>query len=269
MAYEDLLLEKKEHIALVTLNVPQKLNALGRAMTRSIAQVAEDLAKDDEVRVVVLTGAGRGFCSGADVSMMAGRSTGGGTVTAGPSRFDQTQFMGYPHADAFPKLNKPVIAAINGACVGGGLSLALSCDIRIASELARFGAAQVQRALVPDYGMTMYLPLVVGITNAFKIMFTGEIFGAAEAKEMGIVSQVVPADKLMDTAMELAGKIARQPPYSVELTKLMVWRGLFDQLYRQLDLETWAQRICFGTQDHMGSVRAFLNKEPLPKFEGK
>jgi enoyl-CoA hydratase/carnithine racemase len=269
LAYEDLLLEKKEHVALVTLNAPQKLNALSRAMTQSIAKVAEDLVHDDEVRVVVVTGAGRGFCSGADVSMMAPRPAGSGTASAGPSRFDAMQYMGYPHADAFPRLNKPVIAAINGPCVGGGLSLALSCDIRIASDTARFGASQVARALVPDYGMTMYLPLVIGVSNAFRLMYTAEIIGAAEAKEMGIVSQVVPGDKLMETVMALANQIAQQPPYSVELTKLMVWRGMLEQLTRQLDLETWAQRICFGTEDHQASVRAFLSKEPLPKFHGK
>lgn len=275
MAYEDLLFEKKEHVAIVTLNAPQKLNALGRAMTESIASVGEDLAHDDDVRVVVVTGAGRGFCSGADVSMMAPRPAGGtaasGTAPApaGPSRFSAMQFMGFPHADVFPRLNKPVIAAINGPCVGGGLSLALSCDIRISADDARFGASQVARALVPDYGMTMYLPLVVGISNAFRLMYTAEIIGAAEAKEIGLVSQVVPADKLIETTMELANRIAQQPPYSVELTKLMVWRGMLDQLARQLDLETWAQRICFGTEDHRNSVRAFLSREPLPKFQGK
>jgi enoyl-CoA hydratase/carnithine racemase len=274
MAYEDLLLEKKEHIALVTLNAPQKLNALGRAMTESIAQVAVDLAHDDDVRVVIVTGAGRGFCSGADVSMMAPtpRPAVSGTTpptASGFSRFNAMQFMGYPHADAFPKLNKPVIAAINGPCVGGGLSLALSCDIRIAADNARFGVSQISRALVPDYGMTMYMPMVLGLSNAFRLMYTAEIIDAAKAKEMGIVSEVVPLDKLMDTAMTLATQISQQPPYSVELTKLMVWRGMLDQLARQLDLETWAQRICFGTQDHQASVRAFLTKQPLPKFEGR
>ncbi len=269
MDYPDLLVEKKDHIVTVTLNVPQKLNALGRAMTQSIAQVCDDLAKDDDARVVVLTGAGRGFCSGADVSMMAQRPASGGTATAGPSRFEQTQVIGYPHADAFPKLNKPVIAAINGACVGGGLSLALSCDIRIASELARFGVAQVARALVPDYGMTMYLPMVVGISNAFRLMYTAEIIGAEQALEMGIISQMVPADDLMSTVMDLATRIASQPPYSLELTKKMVWRSLLEQVNRQLDLETWAQRICFGTEDHRNSVQAFLTKQPPPRFQGK
>jgi len=277
MAYEDLLLEKKEHVALVTLNAPQKLNAIGRAMSLSIAQVAEDLAHDDDVRVVVVTGAGRGFCSGADVSMMAPRPASSSTppprsippAGLGSWRFNSLQFMGYPHADAFPKLNKPVIAAINGACVGGGLSLALSCDIRVAADTSRFGVSQVARALVPDYGMTMYLPVVAGISNAFKLMYTAEIIGAAEAKEMGIISQIVPLDKLMETVMQLANRIAEQPPYSVELTKLMVWRGMLDQLSRQLDLETWASRICLATEDHQASVKAFLTKEPMPKFKGR
>lgn len=263
MEYQDLLLEKKDHIATVTLNVPQKLNALTRAMSLSIGKVAEDLAHDDQIRVVIVTGTGRGFCSGADVSMMASRGSGA------PARSDQLQFIGHPHADAFPKLNKPVIAAINGPCAGGGLSLALSCDIRIASETARFGAAQVARGLVPDYGMTMYLPLIAGVANAFKIMYTAELFGAAEAKEMGIISQVVPADKLMPTVLELANKIAQNPPYSLELTKLLVWRGLMDNLSRQLDLETWAQRICFTTEDHRASVQAFMNKLPTPKYQGR
>jgi 2-(1,2-epoxy-1,2-dihydrophenyl)acetyl-CoA isomerase len=268
MEYEDLLLEKKEHVALVTLNVPQKLNALSRAMAGSITQVTEDIAKDDEVRVVVVTGAGRGFCSGADVSMLAARF-GGGTVTERPSRFEQIQVLGEFQAGAFPKLNKPVIAAINGPCVGAGFSLALSCDIRIAADTARFGAAQVLRALVPDYGMTMYLPLIAGISNAFQLMYTAEIITAMEAKEMGLVSKVVPLDKLMETVMELAIKISRQPPYSLELTKKIVWRGLLENVPKQLDLETWAQNICFGTEDHQASVQAFLNKQPPPRFMGR
>jgi enoyl-CoA hydratase/carnithine racemase len=274
MAYEDLLLEKKEHVAIVTLNAPQKLNAIGRGMSQSIARVAEDLALDDDVRVVIVTGAGRGFCSGADVNMMAPAprleaSSLTPSADSGFSRYSAMQFMGYPHADAFPKLNKPVIAAINGPCVGGGLSLALSCDIRIAADNARFGVSQVSRALVPDYGMTMYMPAVIGLSNAFRMMYTAEIIDAGKAKEMGIVSEVVPPDKLMNAVMALANQISQQPPYSVELTKLMVWKGMLEQLTRQLDLETWAQRICFGTQDHQASVRAFLTKQPLPKFEGK
>ncbi len=264
MDYEDLLLEKEGAIATITLNVPEKLNALTRKMSRSLSLVTNNIAKDDEVRVVIVTGAGRGFCSGADVSAMQAR-----VRTAEASRYAHLQVTGWPHYAVFPELNKPVIAAINGPCVGGGLSLALSCDIRIASETAKFGVAQVARALVPDYGMTFYLPRAVGLSRALELMFTAEIFDAAEAERLGIVSRVVPADKLMGTARELATKIAKQAPISIELTKKIVWRSLFDSINRQLDLETWAQQICFQTEDHKESVRAFLEKQPLPQFKGK
>lgn len=262
MEYEDLLLEKKDHVAIITLNVPQKLNSITRTMSQSLAKVTADIALDDDVRVVIVTGAGRGFCSGADVTMMANRGS-------AQSRFDGIQVTGFPHYDVFPKLCKPVIAAINGPCVGGGISLALSCDIRICNETAKFGVAQVARALVPDYGLTLYLPLAVGVSRASELMYTAEIIGAAEAEKLGIVSKVVPADKLMSVAMELANKIAQQPPYSVELSKKMVWRALLENLNRQVDLESWATHICAGTEDHKASVQAFLNKQPIPKYMGK
>ena len=264
MAYEDLLLEKEGGIATITLNVPEKLNALTRKMSRSLPLVADDIAKDEEVRVVVVTGAGRGFCSGADVSAMVR-----GSGTTQPSLYERLQVIGWPHYDVFPRLNKPVIAAINGACVGGGFSLALSCDIRIASETARFGVAQVARALVPDYGLTHYLPLAIGMSRALELMFTAEIIDAAEAERLGIVSRVVSPDELMKVTRELAAKIAQQAPIPVELTKEMVWRGLFDDLTRQIDLETWAQQICFQTEDFRDSVRAFLEKQPQPQFKGR
>jgi len=264
MAYEDLLLEKEGGIATITLNVPEKLNALTRKMSRSLPLVADDIAKDEEVRVVIVTGAGRGFCSGADVSAMAR-----GSGTTQPSLYERLQVIGWPHYDVFPRLNKPVIAAINGACVGGGFSLALSCDIRIASETARFGVAQVARALVPDYGLTHYLPLAIGMSRALELMFTAEIIDAAEAERLGIVSRVVSPDELMKVTLELAAKIAQQAPIPVELTKKMVWRGLFDDLTRQIDLETWAQQICFQTEDFRDSVRAFLEKQPQPQFKGR
>ena len=264
MAYEDLLLEKEGGIATITLNVPEKLNALTRKMSRSLPLVADDIAKDEEVRVVIVTGAGRGFCSGADVTAMVR-----GSGTTQPSLYERLQVIGWPHYDVFPRLNKPVIAAINGACVGGGFSLALSCDIRIASETARFGVAQVARALVPDYGLTHYLPLAIGLSRALELMFTAEIIDAAEAERLGIVSRVVSPDELMKVTRELAAKIAQQAPIPVELTKKMVWQGLFDDLTRQIDLETGAQQICFQTEDFRDSVRAFLEKQPQPQFKGR
>ena len=265
MEYEDLLLEKDDcGIATLTLNIPTKLNPLSLKMIGALPLAVNEVAQDDNIRVLIVTGAGRGFCSGADVSAMQAL-----TGTAEPSRFNRLQVTGSPAADIFPKLQKPTIAAINGPCVGAGLSLALSCDIRIASETARFGVAQVARALVPDFGLTCYLPLAIGMSNALELMYTAELIDAAEAQRIGLVSRVVPPDDLMKTARELAAKIVQQAPLSVELTKKMLWRSLFDRLARQLDLETDSIRICRQSEDHRESVKAFLEKKPSPRYRGK
>ena len=265
MPYQDLLLEKRDDgIAILTLNVPEKLNAITMQMSANLPLATAELAADDNVRVVIVTGAGRGFCSGADVSLMDQRGSGKRSP-----RQQRLRATGEPHYDVFPRLDKPVIAAINGACVGGGLALAVSCDIRIASEKARFGVAQVARALVPDYGLTHYLPAVVSLSDALQLMYTAEIIGAAEAERIGLVTSVVPPEKLMDTAIELAARIAVQPPISVELTKRMTWRGQLDNLVRQVDMESWASQVCFGTEDHRESVKAFINKQPPPTYKGR
>lgn len=260
MVYEDLILETDERgFAVVTLNVPQKLNALTRKMRMNLPKAVNRVAKDDKIRALIVTGAGRGFCSGIDLS--------------GPwrklPRYDRLQVIGWPVADVFPKLNKPVIAAINGACVGAGFSLALSCDIRIASAKARFGAVQIARGLVPDFGMTLSLPKATGMSNALKLMFTGDIIGATEAKHLGIVSQVTEPEDLLKTAQALAIKIAEQAPIAVELTKKIVWRGFLDSLTHQLDLETLGYQICRQTEDYKNSVQAFLEKRPQPIFKGE
>ena len=265
MDYEDLLLEKDGYgIATLTLNVPSKLNALTVKMCMNLPLAVDEVARDDNIRVLIITGAGRGFCSGADVSAMQVL-----TGATEQSRFSRLQITGWPAVDIFPKLLKPTIAAINGPCVGAGLSLALSCDIRIASETARFAVAQVARALAPDFGLTFYLPLAVGMSSALELMYTAELIDAAEALRIGLVSRVVPPDDLMKAARESANKIIQQAPLSTELTKKMVWRGLYDRLARQLDLETDSIRICRQSEDHAESVKAFLEKKPLPKFKGK
>jgi enoyl-CoA hydratase/carnithine racemase len=265
MQYEDLLLEKDDSgIATLILNVPKKLNAITVKMGMNLPLAVDEVARDDSIRVLIVTGAGRGFCSGADVSAMQALIR-----AAEQSRFNRLQVTGWPVADIFPRLLKPTIAAINGPCVGAGLAIALSCDLRIASETARFGVAQVARALVPDFGLTFYLPLAAGMSNALQLMYTAELIDASEALRIGLVSRVVPADDLMKTTRGLASKIVQQAPLSVELTKKMAWRGLFDRLARQLDLETDSIRICRQSEDHRESVKAFLEKKPLPRFKGK
>lgn len=261
MTYDDLLLEKRDGIATITLNAPDKMNALTIGMRKSILSVTEELAQDDEVRVVVVTGAGRGFCAGADLS-----GGGGGEL----SRQQRLGFLGPTWgAEAFFKLEKPVIAAINGACVGAGFSLALSMDIRIASEAARFGAVFILRGLTPDCGITYWLPKAVGTSKALELMYTGEIIDAAEAERIGIVSKVVPPDDLMKVTQELAGKIAQQAPLSVELTKKMVYRGMIDDFWRQIEIETYANHVTGQSEDSQEAVRAFFEKRPPSKFKGR
>lgn len=262
MEYEDLLLEKEDGVATITLNAPDKMNALTTGMRKSILSVTDELARDDDVKVVVVTGAGRGFCAGADLS--------GSGARAEISRSQRLEVLGPSFgAESFFKLDKPVIAAVNGAAAGAGFSLALSMDIRIASEKARFGASFVLRGLVPDCGITYWLPKIVGTSKGLELLFTGELIGAAEAERLGIVSQVVPPDDLMKVTQELAAKIAQQPPIPVSLTKRIVYRSMIDDIARHLDLETWAQQICNQTEDSREAIRAFLEKRSPAPFKGR
>lgn len=264
MNYEDLLLEEKNGIAIVTLNVPDKLNALTMKMKRSLTLVAGEIAKNDDVKVVIVTGAGRAFSAGADIPALKARLEG----TMEQTRYEKLQRLGY-WSDIFVKLDKPVIAAINGDAIGGGFALALNCDVRIASEKARLGAAFILRGLVPDCAMTYFLPRMVGTSKALEIMLTGKLIDAAEAERLGIVSQVVPPEELLRVSQELAAKIAEQPAVAVELTKRLVYRSMLRDIDHHLDWETYAQQLCFNTEDHKESTLAFLEKRPQPKFKGK
>ena len=265
MRYEDLLLEKKDGIATITLNAPDKRNALSVEMQKSLPLAVDEVARDDEVKVVIVTGAGNAFCAGGDLEWMEAIFAG----TLKPSRYENFQIAGQGWADVFPRLDKPVIAAINGACVGAGLAIALSCDIRIASEKAKFGSLFILRALVPDCGLTYSLPRTVGTSKALELMLTGELISAAEAEHLGIVSRIVPPDELMKITQELAVRISRQPPVALELTKRLVYRGMMDDISHHLEWETYAQRLCFQTEDFKESVLAFLEKRPQPRFKGK
>ncbi len=269
MDYENLLLEKKDGIATITLNNPEKMNAFNAKMGESFFLAIDEIAKDDEMRAVILTGAGRGFCSGGDVSAIRERAV--GAVVVSQSQYGLLQVLQVEVRDrvsALPRLNKPVIAAVNGACVGTGLSLALSCDIRIASETARFGVTQVGLGGIPDGGITFFLTHAIGLSRALELMFTTELINAAEAGRLGIVSRVVAPDELMKVTRELAAKIAQRAPISVGLTKKIAWQGLFDSLARQQDLENQARQIANQTEDRKEGLSAFLEKRPA-QFKGR
>jgi len=264
MNYEDLSLEKKDGIATITLNVPDKMNAITTKMRKSLTLAAHEIATDDEVGVAIVTGAGRVFSAGGDVTAMKARVEG----TLDESRYERLQRVGY-WSDVFPRIDKPVIAAINGAAVGAGFSLTMSCDIRIASDKAKFGSVFILRGLIPDSALTYFLPRAIGTSRALELMFTGNIIDAEEAKSLGIVSRVVPHDELMKTAHELAARIIQQPPIAIALTKRLVYRSMIDDVARHLDWETYAQQLCWRTEDFRESALAFLEKRPQPRFKGK
>ena len=262
MPFEKLFLEKNDGVATVTLNEPDKMNALTIELRKDLIALRGELVGDDNIRCVIVTGAGRGFCSGAD---MAGRGIGDT-----PSRRERLLFLGPGYGtETFFMIDKPVIAAINGACAGAGLSLALSMDIRIASDKARFGAVFVRRGLVPDCGVTHWLPETVGMSKAFEMMYTGDLIDAAEAERVGLVSRVVPADDLMNAAGELAAKIAASPPLSVEISKRMLYRGIVDKVNRQIATETRGSKVTGGSEDSGEAIAAFLEKRPPKRFLGR
>ena len=265
MEYETLIVEKEDGIATITLNRPDRLNAMGGTMAEDLEQALEDTNSDEGVRVLIFTGAGRAFCSGFDMStlgqdadeksfIMVQRSPAAGGIRLFPLQLQNFE--------------KPTIAAVNGPAFGAGLSLALACDIRIAADRATFSQIFITRGLVPDTGSTYFLPRVVGMSKACEMVFTGEILDAEQAKDCGLVSRVVPHDKLMPAVRELAAKIAAGPPIAMKLAKRALYKGVTADLGSAVEFEGYAERICFDTQDFREGIAAFLEKRK-PEFKGK
>jgi 2-(1,2-epoxy-1,2-dihydrophenyl)acetyl-CoA isomerase len=263
MAYQCLLYEIRDRIATLTLNRPERLNALGDSLREDLHDALLRSAEDDAVRVLVITGAGRGFCSGGDVKAMSERDRAGAgsplKEKVAPQR-DRTVL-------AMRDCPKPIIAAVNGAAAGAGMNLALACDMRIASTAAKFAQAFVKRGLHPDWGGSYFLPRVVGTAKACELIFTGETIDAAEALRLGIVNAVVEPEALMPKAYELAGKIAAGPPIAIRLAKRAIYHNLEVDLRAGLEYETYAQNLCRETEDAKEGVKAFVEKR-APNFRG-
>jgi 2-(1,2-epoxy-1,2-dihydrophenyl)acetyl-CoA isomerase len=264
MTYKCLLYEVKDGIATFTLNRPERLNALGDTLRDDLLDAVARTAADPEVRVMVITGAGKGFCAGGDVKAMnENRETGRERPIIdkiAPSR-DQTLL-------AMRDAPQPIIAAVNGAAAGAGMNLALACDIRIASTAAKFSQAFVKRGLHPDWGGTYFLPRVVGMAKACELIFTGDLIEAPEALRLGLVSRVVAPEELMPAVLELARKIAAGPPVAVRLAKRALYHNADCDLRQALEFETFAQNICQDTDDAREGVRAFVEKR-APVFRGR
>jgi len=255
----------EDGVAVLTLNRPDKLNACTTAMYNGIIEVVDEVTRDDDAKVLIITGAGKGFCAGSDAkSRLEARAEG---KSLARSRKELIAPVGY-FGSALYHLEKPTIAAVNGVCAGAGLSFALLCDIRIASDKSRFSAVWSRMGLVPDVGATYLLPRTVGVDRALKLCFTGEMVDAAEAERIGLVTEVVAHDLLMSTVHELATKIAQGPSVAIELAKRGIYRAMGGDYAAQLDFESYAQNVCFQTNDFQEALAAFKEKRKA-RFQGR
>lgn len=271
---EELIFETEDNVATVTLNLPGKLNALSQAIVAGLWRAIDDARSDDSIRALVITGVGRGFCSGADVEGLAAAT--GGTaaaineappVEAKPEASPEMRSLVDIPA-ALLQLPIPVLGAINGVAAGGGLSIALACDIRIASQDARFAAVWVKRALMPDLGISYTLPRAVGLSKACEMIFSGDIIDAAEAERIGLVSKVVPPEQLLSTTMELAKRIAKGPPMAIQYAKEVLYKAQDMDMEATVKLEAVNFAKCMRSEDAAEGVRSFLEKRE-PDFKGR
>ncbi len=257
--YETITVEREGRIAIVTINRPDKLNALSSTVHIEGVAALDELRHDDTVRVVVITGSGqKSFIAGADITEFEGKTP----VTQRATFHERTLFN---TIDSFPK---PVIAMVNGFCLGGGNELALACDLRLCSENARFSQPEINLGIIPGGGGTQRLTNLIGEGRSMEMVLTGDMIDAETAHRFGLVNHVYPADELRAKTLELAGKIAEKAPIALQLAKEAVKfasrSNLDEGLRREVDLFA----ICFSTEDKKEGVSAFLEKRK-PEFKGK
>ena len=265
MSYEDIILTKKDGIATITLDRPEKMNCFSVAMKQSLPRAIEEVKQDDDMKVLVLTGAGRGFCSGAEVSDLGSRAAGSES-----SPYDRRNYIRDIHRITLSlrSLDKPAIAMVNGAAVGAGCDLAMACDMRIASENARFGEVYIKLGVVPGNGGMYFLPRLVGLAKACELIFTGDVIDAREAERIGLINRVVPAADLEAETMKLARKIAAGPPIAMRLAKVGIYECLTRDLISSLDYSALAMGIAQSTEDHREGTNAIQEKRQ-PVFRGR
>lgn len=261
MAFETIRYEVNDGIATVTMNRPEKLNAFNGTMVHELFQVLEEVYERDEVRVLILTGAGRAFSSGADYEWFNFEEW-------GPVLRTRARRLTHRLFDDLEYLEKPVIAAINGTCAGGGLELALSCDLRIAAEDARLGFPEVNAGIIPGSGGCSRLFHVVGLGRAKELILLGELISAQRAETIGLVNSVVPADALMAKAREVAGTLIKKGPLAIGLAKHVTHAALGVDPNTGRVLERLGASLVVQSEDAREGARAFREKRP-PRFKGR
>ncbi len=262
--YNDLLYEVSEHVATITLNRPDRLNAISGPMLESFSQVFRDADADRDVRVIILTGAGRGFCAGLDLKDLGSGGIGSGNGAGFPVKFD---------LQASPPIvlhttDKPVICALNGPAAGYGMDIALGCDMRVASTKSKLAAVFAKRGVLPESGGTWLLPRLIGWAKAAEVAFRGQTLSAEECLELGLVNAVVEPDVLMSTANEWATEIAANAPLAIQATKRMMRLGL-EETFEANVHHVYLQLLpLFGTEDFKEGVKSFIEKR-APQFQGR
>jgi 2-(1,2-epoxy-1,2-dihydrophenyl)acetyl-CoA isomerase len=264
--FQQILYEKAGHVATVTLNRPAKLNAYSEIMVHEILTALGDARDDDEIRAVILTGTGRGFCSGGDIGrdfQYPARYKGHRLESMLEMRENMHELV-----KLLQRFDKPTIAAVNGAAVAGGLTLALSCDFRIAAESARLGDTSLKFALIPDEGGAYLFPRFLGLEKALKMSLFSEVYPARQALELGLVTEVVPDAELMSRALLWAERLAAGPPIAIRITKRMMYKQLTMGLDNALEDAALSTLAANYTEDVKEGTAAFHERRP-PKFKGK
>jgi enoyl-CoA hydratase len=261
MSFENILYSKDDGIARITVNRPEKRNALNQGVRMELRQVLDEIENDDNIRVAIITGSGdRAFIGGADIAELKDL-----TPIACEAR---ASTIGQQLYTDLENINVPLIAMINGFCLGGGCEIAMCCDIRIASETAKIGQPEVNIGIFPGGGGTQRLPRLIGWGRAKELLYTGRIIDATEAERIGLVDKVVPPTELETAVMELARNIASKSPVIIRLLKKTINKGMYSNLLDGLSYEKSTFSLCFATEDHTEGIAAFLEKRS-PQFKGK